>query len=122
MCRAIGSRSWRAAPSKRSEVRSDTSSPPETEESAMTAVVAFDVNETLLDLRALDPAFEQLLGSSALRAQWFAQMLQLSFVGGLTGSYVDFSTAQSAALKMVAERVGRPVSDAEVDQMVLRMR
>jgi 2-haloacid dehalogenase len=87
----------------------------------MTAVVAFDVNETLLDLRALDPAFEQLLGSSALRAQWFAQMLQLSFVGGLTGSYVDFSTAQSAALKMVAERVGRPVSDAEVDEMVLRM-
>jgi 2-haloacid dehalogenase len=87
----------------------------------MTSVVAFDVNETLLDLRALDPAFEQLLGASALRAQWFAQMLQLSFVGGLTGSYVDFSTAQSAALKMVAERAGRPVSDAEVDEMVLRM-
>ena len=87
----------------------------------MTTVVAFDVNETLLDLRALDPAFEQLLGSSALRAQWFAQMLQLSFVGGLTGSYVDFSTAQTAALKMVAERNERPVSDAEVDQMVLRM-
>src|ERR1700744_4356775 len=87
----------------------------------MTSVVAFDVNETLLDLRALDPAFEQLLGSSALRAQWFAQMLQLSFVGGLTGSYVDFSIAQTAALKMVAERIERPVSDAEVDQMILRM-
>src|SRR6202020_1042431 len=99
----------------------DRSAHPDTEEAAMTGVVAFDVNETLLDLRALDPAFEQLLGSSALRAQWFAQMLQLSFVGGLTGSYVDFSTAQTAALKMVAERIERPVSDAEVDQMILRM-
>ena len=46
----------------------------------MTTVVAFDVNETLLDLRALDPAFEELLGSAALRGQWFAQTLQLSFV------------------------------------------
>jgi 2-haloacid dehalogenase len=49
------------------------------------------------DLRALDPHFEQLLGSGALRAQWFAQVLQLSFVGGLTGAYVDFGAAQRAA-------------------------
>jgi 2-haloacid dehalogenase len=87
----------------------------------MTAVIAFDVNETLLDLRALDAPFNDLLGSETLRGQWFAQMLQLSFVGGLTGSYVDFSAAQGAALRMVAERVGRTVSDAEVDEMVHRM-
>ena len=55
----------------------------------MTKVIAFDVNETLLDLRALDPHFDALLGSAALRPQWFGQMLQLAFVGGLTGSYVD---------------------------------
>ena len=52
----------------------------------MTTVIAFDVNETLLDMRALDPYFEALFGSAALRAQWFAQMLYLSFVGGLTAS------------------------------------
>ena len=87
----------------------------------MTTVIAFDVNETLLDLRALDPAFEDLLGSAALRAQWFAQMLQLSFVGGLTGQYVDFSTAQNAALRMLAERAGKPVTVALADEMVHRM-
>jgi 2-haloacid dehalogenase len=78
----------------------------------MTRVIAFDVNETLLDLRALDPPFEELLGSAALRGQWFAQMLQLSFVGGLTGEYVDFSTAQAAALRMLAEGLAsrRPIS------------
>jgi 2-haloacid dehalogenase len=61
------------------------------------AVIAFDVNETLLDLRPLDP----LLGGPDVRKRWFAQMLQVAFVGGLTGNYIDFSTAQRAALKML---------------------
>jgi 2-haloacid dehalogenase len=41
----------------------------------MPRVLAFDVNETLLDLSALDELFEEALGDAALRAQWFAQML-----------------------------------------------
>ncbi|WP_422743940.1 haloacid dehalogenase type II [Mycobacterium sp. WMMD1722] len=60
-------------------------------------VIAFDVNETLLDLRALDP----LLGGAEQRTRWFAQMLQVAFVGGLTENYVDFPTAQRAALQML---------------------
>src|SRR3954453_1130545 len=88
----------------------------------MTTVIAFDVNETLLDLGALDPHFEVLFGSAALRAQWFAQMLQLSFVGGLTGQYVDFTTAQRAALRMLGEREGVELDDAIVAEMVDRMR
>ena len=84
----------------------------------MTKVVAFDVNETLLDLSALDASFEEVLGSAALRGQWFAQMLQLSFVGALSGEYVDFSTAQHAALLMLAERNGLAVTDAEATGMV----
>jgi 2-haloacid dehalogenase len=87
----------------------------------MTKVIAFDVNETLLDLRALDPVFEELLGAASLRAQWFAQMLQLSFVGGLTGNYVDFSTAQQAALRMLAQRNDVTVTDAQVNAVVRRM-
>ena len=87
----------------------------------MTRVIAFDVNETLLDLSALDASFEQVLGSAALRGQWFAQMLQLSFVGGLCGEYVDFSTAQHAALLMLAERSGRAVTKAEATEMVNKM-
>jgi 2-haloacid dehalogenase len=57
-----------------------------------------------------------------MRGQWFAQMLQLSFVGGLTGEYVDFTSAQRAALRMVAARAGVAVGDAEVVRMVGRMR
>jgi 2-haloacid dehalogenase len=87
----------------------------------VTKVIAFDVNETLLDLRALDAPFEKLLGSAQLRAQWFAQMLQLSFVGGLTGEYVDFSTAQHAALLMLAERHGRTLAPGDATEIVNRM-
>jgi 2-haloacid dehalogenase len=47
--------------------------------------IAFDVNETLLDLARLDPLFEEAFGDAALRQQWFGQMLQLAFVGGLVG-------------------------------------
>lgn len=87
----------------------------------MTKVIAFDVNETLLDLRVLDAAFDELLGSAELRGQWFAQMLQISFVGGLTGEYVDFSTAQDAALRMLAERRGATLTADEVAGVVDRM-
>ena len=51
-------------------------------------IVAFDVNETLLDLSVLDDPFKEAFGSDAVRRAWFTQMLQLSFVGGLTGAYV----------------------------------
>ena len=87
----------------------------------MASVIAFDVNETLLDLRALDGPFEALLGSAALRPQWFALMLQLAFVGGLTGRYTDFTTAQRTALAMIAEREGASLSAAEIDGLVSRM-
>lgn len=87
----------------------------------MTSVIAFDVNETLLDLRALDEPFAQVLGDSALRPQWFALMLQVSFVGGVTGDYVDFSTAQRAAFTMLAERQGIEIGPDDAASMVDRM-
>jgi 2-haloacid dehalogenase len=85
-------------------------------------IIVFDVNETLLDLKPLDPLFEEAFGSAALRAQWFARMLQLAFVGGLTGRYVDFSTAQRAALAMTARIQGVEVDDAVAQRIAGAMR
>jgi 2-haloacid dehalogenase len=59
------------------------------------SVIAFDVNETLLDTRALD----SILGGADVRSQWFGLMVQYTFVAGLTGGYVDYPTAQRAALR-----------------------
>jgi 2-haloacid dehalogenase len=75
-------------------------------------IVAFDVNETLLDLRVLD----DLLGGTDQRAGWFSLMLQLAFVGGLTDRYVDFSTAQRAALAMLGH------SEEDADRVLEQMR
>jgi 2-haloacid dehalogenase len=88
----------------------------------MARVIAFDVNETLLDLSALDPLFEEAFGSSALRARWFGQMLQLGFVGGLTDRYVDFTGAQRAALTMLAETTGTALAAEDRERIVEQMR
>jgi 2-haloacid dehalogenase len=85
-------------------------------------VLAFDVNETLLDLRGLDDVFQKAFGDAALRSAWFQQMLQLAFVGGLTGDYADFTTAQHAALRMLAARTGRSLSGDEAAEIVDGMR
>jgi 2-haloacid dehalogenase len=88
----------------------------------MPPVIAFDVNETLLDLSALDLLFDEALGSAELRGQWFAQMLQVAFVGAITDRYVDFTTAQRAALAMVAERGGLELEPAAGERILDGMR
>lgn len=70
----------------------------------MPTVLVFDVNETLLDLTALDPHFERNFGSAAVRREWFAQLLQMAFVATLTQAYEDFSTLAKAALEAVEKR------------------
>ena len=80
--------------------------------------LAFDVNETLLDLKSLDPHFEQTFGDASLRAGWFGLMLQLSFGGVITGRYLDFPGAQHAALQMLAKRRGVEISQAAADEIV----
>jgi 2-haloacid dehalogenase len=57
-----------------------------------------------------------------LRQLWFAQMLQVAFVGAITDRYVDFTTAQRAALAMVAERRGADLPDAVATAILGRMR
>ena len=88
----------------------------------MANVIAFDVNETLLDLRPLDPVFEALFGDASVRAQWFAQMLQVAFVGAITGRYVDFASSQRAALDMVAQRQGVTLPPDAPDRVAATMR
>src|SRR5574341_1547411 len=77
----------------------------------MPEVIVFDVNETLLDLSALDPHFERVFGDASVRQRWFAQVLQSALVATLLDDYADFGTIGAAALKMTAARVSAPLSD-----------
>jgi 2-haloacid dehalogenase len=76
-------------------------------------VCVFDVNETLLDLAALDPHFERVFGDGSVRRLWFNQMLQSALVATVTDAYTTFGEAAAAALQMTAERQGVEVSDAD---------
>ena len=87
-------------------------------EQELSRVIAFDVNETLLDLRGLDAVFEETLGDRAIRPQWFQTMLQLAFVGTITGRYIDFTAAQHAALRVIAARGAVSVSSEQAERIV----
>src|SRR5713226_3696186 len=84
----------------------------------MSRVCVFDVNETLLDLQALDPHFERLFGDVALRKAWFNQLLQSALVATVTNVYTDFGTIGIAALEIIAARQG--VKLAEEDRQLIR--
>jgi hypothetical protein len=56
-------------------------------------VLVFDVNETLLDLGALDPHFERVFGDAAVRREWFATMLQSALLLTVTGPVLRFRLA-----------------------------
>jgi len=82
-------------------------------------VLVFDVIETLLDLQALDPAFQAVFEDGrGVRQQWFQQMLQSALVATVTDAYRDFSVLGRAALEMTAQRHGVHLS-AEDQQGIL---
>jgi 2-haloacid dehalogenase len=81
-------------------------------------VCVFDVNETLLDLAALDPHFERVFGDVSVRRLWFNQMLQSALVATVTDAYTTFGEAATAALQMTAERQGVEVSDEDQQSIV----
>ena len=88
----------------------------------MARVCVFDVNETLLDLGALDPHFERVFGDAGVRRTWFLQLLQSALVATVTGAYSDFGEVGGAALEMVAEREGVDLSDEDKQKILGGMR
>jgi 2-haloacid dehalogenase len=82
------------------------------------ATLVFDVNETLLDLRALDEPFERAFGEASVRSQWFAQLLQSALVSIVTDAYSDFGSIGRAALSTVAEHRGRTLTDEQATEIL----
>jgi 2-haloacid dehalogenase len=88
----------------------------------MGRVQVFDVNETLLDLAAMDPHFQRVFGDSRLRQAWFAQMIQSALVATVTSAYSPFSAHATAALSMLAEQAGVELDDADRQAIAAQMR
>lgn len=84
----------------------------------MARVCVFDVNETLLDLQALDPHFERIFGDASVRQEWFGQMIQSALVSIVTDAYSDFGAIGGAALQMTAKLHGVEISDEDRDSIL----
>jgi 2-haloacid dehalogenase len=68
----------------------------------MQRTIVFDVNETLLDLKALDPHFERIFGAAGVRKEWFKQVLQSALLTTVLDAYSDFGAVGAGALEMTA--------------------
>jgi 2-haloacid dehalogenase len=88
----------------------------------MGRVQVFDVNETLLDLAAMDPHFQRIFGDPGVRVAWFTQMIQSALVATVTGAYRQFGAHAMAALEMTAEQAGVTLADDDKEAVAAQLR
>jgi len=74
-------------------------------------LIVFDVNETLLDLQAMEATFERIFGAKEAMRLWFANLVMYSVALTMVDSYAPFTDIGSAVLKMLADTRGIRVSD-----------
>lgn len=79
----------------------------------MPRVIVCDVNETLLDVGALEPQFKQAFGDGRVLQDWFGTVLLYSEVATLAGPYSDFASIGGAALDMTAAARGVTLSPTD---------
>jgi 2-haloacid dehalogenase len=82
-------------------------------------ILVFDVNETLLDLSALDQPFAAAFGvemprARGIRKAWFTELLHEVLITIVTGPYVNFSSLARSALRVTAERVPESLADGGI--------
>lgn len=91
-------------------------------DSRLSPILVFDVNETLLDMHALQPFFVDHFGDGAVLKEWFAHTLLYSQTATLADSYRDFSAIARFALEMTARIHAVQLSDAAVKLLFDAMR
>ena len=84
----------------------------------MPRIIVFDVNETLLDVSALEPHFVHVFGDGRALREWFSTLLLYSEVATLAGPYADFPTIGRAALEMTAMSRGVQISNEDRDRIL----
>ena len=83
-------------------------------------LIVFDVNETLLDLRVMEPVFERIFQDKGAMRLWFANLILYSSALTLTGCYVPFTDIGSAVMKMLADTRGIGVSEMDKKELLER--
>ncbi len=81
-------------------------------------ILVFDVNETMLDINALEPHFVHAFGDGQVLREWFSTVLQYSNVASLAGPYADFGAIAGAALDMVTAARGASLTPDDRDRIL----
>ena len=84
-------------------------------------MAVFDVNETLLDLSALAPAFQAAVGTEVSMGEWFGRLLHRSLVSNHLGQYQPFGELGSEALTWLAQRRGVEVDPARIRDVMIAL-
>jgi 2-haloacid dehalogenase len=87
----------------------------EPEEFSMSGLplIAFDVNETLLDLETMAPTFERIFRDPSAMRLRFANLILYSAALTVAGQYVPFTDIGGAVMKMLADTRGIKITDAD---------
>lgn len=85
-------------------------------------IIVFDVNETMLNIRALEPHFVRVFSSAQVLPEWFSTVLLYSNVASLSGPYAEFGAIAGAALDMVASARGVSLAASDRDAILRGMR
>jgi 2-haloacid dehalogenase len=80
-------------------------------------LIVFDVNETLLDLRTMEPTFERIFGDKRDMRLWFSNFIMYSAALTVAGCYVPFTDIGAAVMKMMADTQGIKISDADKKEL-----
>lgn len=80
-------------------------------------VLVFDVNETLLDIDALEPIFARRFRRPGVLREWFGQLVMYSMTLTLSECYADFFALGQATLRMLAEAHGVELSNGDVAEL-----
>jgi 2-haloacid dehalogenase len=81
-------------------------------------VLVFDVNQTMLDLKALQPQFARVFGDGKALDEWFSLLLHYSLVVTVADAYADFATVGRAVLEMLAATKGIKLSSEDATRVL----
>ena len=83
-------------------------------------LIIFDVNETLLDLRTMEPIFERIFDDGSAMRLWFANLIMYSVVLTMVDSYVPFTDIGASVLKMMADTYGVEIDGDDRSELTER--
>jgi 2-haloacid dehalogenase len=83
-------------------------------------LIVFDVNETLLDLRTMDPIFERIFGGREAMRLWFANLILYSAALTVARCYVPFTDIGGAVMKMLADARAIKITSADKEELTER--